>query len=88
MIPGNMFSPFTRECGQKNDDPGRIIAKQFIYINACSVRRTAEKTGLHPAAVQSVRKNIAGNWLILGVFILFFAMISTIALELIDKDKR
>ena len=32
--------------------------------------------------------NIAQNWLMLCVFIFFFAMIATIALELIDKDKR
>ena len=32
--------------------------------------------------------NLATNWLALGVFILGFALLSTIALELIDKDKR
>ncbi len=32
--------------------------------------------------------NIARNWAMLFVFIVFFAMLSTIALELIDKDKR
>ncbi len=33
-------------------------------------------------------KNIVNNWLILGLFTLFFAIISIIALEFIDKDKR
>ena len=33
-------------------------------------------------------ENIADNWLMLGVFIVFFALLATIALELIDKDKR
>ena len=33
-------------------------------------------------------KNILGNWLMLGMFILVFAALSTIVLELIDKDKR
>ncbi len=32
--------------------------------------------------------NIIHNWIMLGVFILVFAAIATIALELIDKDKR
>ena len=36
----------------------------------------------------STRSNISSNWVILGLFILFFACISTISLELIDKDKR
>ncbi len=33
-------------------------------------------------------ENIIKNWLMLGVFILVFAMLATLALELIDKDKR
>ncbi len=33
-------------------------------------------------------ENIINNWLMLGVFIVFFAVLSTLALELIDKDKR
>ena len=33
-------------------------------------------------------ENIIGNWLMLCVFILVFALLSTISLELIDKDKR
>ena len=32
--------------------------------------------------------NIVENWIVLGLFILFFAAIATLALELIDKDKR
>ena len=34
------------------------------------------------------RLNILQNWLCLGLFILIFALLSTISLELIDKDKR
>ena len=34
------------------------------------------------------RWNIAENWFMLGLFILAFAGLSTIVLELIDKDKR
>ena len=37
---------------------------------------------------ESSSDNIIGNWLMLGVFILAFALAATIALELIDKDKR
>ena len=32
--------------------------------------------------------NITENWFFLGLFILFFAALATISLELIDKDKR
>ena len=32
--------------------------------------------------------NILGNWVMLGGFILLFALLATVALELIDKDKR
>ena len=32
--------------------------------------------------------NVAGNWVMLGLFILGFAVLATIVLELIDKDKR
>ncbi len=33
-------------------------------------------------------ENILSNWFMLVVFIVFFALLSTISLELIDKDKR
>ena len=33
-------------------------------------------------------ENIIRNWLMLGAFILFFALLTTISLKLIDKDKR
>jgi hypothetical protein len=32
--------------------------------------------------------NIVDNWITLFIFIAVFAMLATIALELIDKDKR
>ena len=37
---------------------------------------------------EKTERNIISNWLMLGVFILVFAMLATIALEMIDKDKR
>ena len=33
-------------------------------------------------------ENIAGNWVMLVLFILLFAGLATIVLEMIDKDKR
>ena len=33
-------------------------------------------------------ENIIGNWMALGAFIVFFALMSMAALKLIDKDKR
>ena len=33
-------------------------------------------------------RNIAWNWLMLGIFILAFALLATVSLEMIDKDKR
>ena len=32
--------------------------------------------------------NIIFNWLMLGLYIAVFAILSTVVLELIDKDKR
>ena len=33
-------------------------------------------------------ENISWNWIVLGIFILVYALFATISLELIDKDKR
>ena len=33
-------------------------------------------------------ENIVGNWIMLGIFAFVFVLLSTIVLELIDKDKR
>ena len=32
--------------------------------------------------------NIVGNWAVLWLFVMFFALLATLSLELIDKDKR
>ena len=40
-----------------------------------------------PDYERSVR-NIVNNWLMLGVYVLIFAMLATLALEMIDHDKR
>ena len=39
-------------------------------------------------AYERTTKNIVGNWIMLGLFILLYALLSVISLELIDKDKR
>ena len=42
----------------------------------------------HKPEYELTTRNILNNWLILGLFILIFAVLATIVLELIDKDKR
>ena len=42
----------------------------------------------HKAEYENTPQNIAKNWLVLGAFIMLFAVLATIVLELIDKDKR
>ena len=42
----------------------------------------------YKAAYELSVDNIFSYWLTLGVFILIFALLSTITLEFIDKDKR
>lgn len=59
---------------------GEENVKEFVQ------RKTAE-AAYKPEYERSV-SNIAKNWAMLGVFILVFAMLSTIVLEMIDKDKR
>ena len=40
------------------------------------------------AEYERTEDNIADNWLALGAFIVFFALLATLTLEQIDKDKR
>ena len=37
---------------------------------------------------EKTEDNIIGNWVIIGLFIIIFAVLATVSLELIDKDKR
>ena len=37
---------------------------------------------------ESTVPNVLGNWMMLGVFTVFFALAAMIVLEFIDKDKR
>lgn len=59
---------------------GEENVKDFIQ------QKTAEAA--HKDEYENTIGNIAGNWLMLCVFILAFALMATIVLELIDKDKR
>ena len=59
---------------------GEQNVKEFIET------RTAQAA--HKDIYEMTTDNIVENWLMIGVFILVFALLATIALELIDKDKR
>jgi len=51
------------------------------------VQKKTSEASYKPEYVRS-EENVIRNWLMLGLFILVFAALATIALELIDKDKR
>ena len=51
------------------------------------VQKKTSEASYKPEYVRTTR-NIVNNWLYLGLFILVFAALATVALELIDKDKR
>ena len=59
---------------------GEENVKEFVQ------RKTAEAA--HKPEYEKSVRNITFNWLMLCVFIFVFALLSTVALELIDKDKR
>ena len=59
---------------------GEEKVKEFVQNKTAAAAYKSE--------YESSKTNIAGNWVVLGLFILFFAALSTIVLELIDKDKR
>ena len=66
--------------GEIMDLFGEENVKEFVQ------QKTAEAA--HKDEYENSLRNIAKNWLMLGVFILAFAMLATIVLEMIDKDKR
>ena len=59
---------------------GEENVKNFVQ------KKTAEAA--HKDIYNKDEKNIASNWFMLLTFAFFFALIATIALEMIDKDKR
>ena len=56
-----------------------------------NVRNTIQQktaAAAHKSEYDSSVRNVVGNWAVLCLFIFGFAMLATIVLELIDKDKR
>lgn len=51
------------------------------------VQQKTSEASFKPEYIRT-EKNIARNWVFLGLFIIVFAALATVALELIDKDKR
>ena len=51
------------------------------------VQQKTAQAAYKPEYAQS-ENNIVNNWLMLGVFVIVFALMATVALELIDRDKR
>ena len=66
--------------GEMLDILGEENVKSFVQ------RKTAEAA--YKPEYESSTRNIVKNWLLLALFIFIFAALSTIVLELIDKDKR
>lgn len=66
--------------GKVMDSIGEENVKNFIQEKTAAAAYKKE--------YESSDINIIRNWLMLGVFVLVFAALATIVLELIDKDKR
>ena len=67
------------------------VGQVFDLIGEDNVRELLEKKTAEASRKEIYEKtpdNIAKNWMMLGVFVLAFALLSVIVLELIDKDKR
>ena len=52
-----------------------------------TVLKKTSATSYNPEYERTV-DNVVDNWILLGFFALVFALLATISLELIDKDKR
>ena len=72
--------PINTTVGEVLDLVGEDNVKDFLQQKTAEAGRKDE--------YEKNRLNILQNWLCLGLFILIFALLSTISLELIDKDKR
>ena len=66
--------------GDVMDLLGEENVKEFVQ------RKTAAAG--YKAEYERSESNIIKNWAMLGLFILVFALMATIVLEMIDKDKR
>ena len=66
--------------GEIFDLLGEENVKEFILTKSTETMAKPE--------YERTTGNIVRNWLFLGLFIVVFAMLATVSLELIDKDKR
>ena len=67
------------------------VGELFDFFGEDEVRnmiQTKTAAAAYKADYENTTDNIIDNWLTLVLFILGFALLATIALELIDKDKR
>ena len=64
------------------------ILDLFGEENVRDFVQTKTAQAAYKAEYANTVENIVDNWIILGLFIIVFAMLATIVLELIDKDKR
>ena len=64
------------------------ILDLFGEENVKDFVQTKTAQAAYKAEYANTVENIVDNWIILGLFIIVFAMLATIVLELIDKDKR
>ena len=82
FLQSNRDRTFTLETtvGELLDLFGEENVKNFIQ----------DKTGAaaYKPEYDRTAENIISNWLMLGAFVLLFAVLSTLVLEFIDKDKR
>lgn len=59
---------------------GEDKVKNFLEEKAAAASYNAD--------YDSTRENVIGYWLNLSIFVFAFALLSTVTLEFIDKDKR
>ena len=71
---------FKTKIGELFDLFGKENVKQLVQMKTAAAS--------YKAVYESSEENIVNNWIMLGVFMLIFALLSTLTLELIDKDKR
>ncbi len=71
---------FKTNIGELFDLFGKDNVKKLVQMKTAAASWKAE--------YQSSEKNIVDNWIALGVFMVIFSVLSTLVLELIDKDKR
>ena len=85
----------TNEALKKNKDQTitlkttlREVVDIFGEENVRSFIQEKTAAAAHKAEYERTGRNIINNWLMLCLYIAVFAMLATIVLELIDKDKR